>query len=206
MRYIIWCWTSFKFWCIRICFLLRCFGLNKEIQLCGFFTYPFRFWRNAVPTRPDNRGSTVLHLCTLQSYAMWLQHMLSLTTAIKIDLWANKTNFLHASEKIRTFLRNAILYLLNNSGVGGLKVSWCAFVYFFTFRRPILIIVIISIHWVALARRQRRDLSVFASSYNLHSPQHICQPYAFKISQDPFSAKSQAGKLWITILKIFSSS
>ena len=59
MRYIIWCWTSFKFWCIRICFLLRCFGLNKEIQLCVFFTYPFRFWRNAVPTRPDNRGSTV---------------------------------------------------------------------------------------------------------------------------------------------------
>ena len=42
--------------------MLRCFGLNKGIQLFVLFAYPFRFVRNAVPTRPDNRGSTVLHL------------------------------------------------------------------------------------------------------------------------------------------------
>ena len=48
-----------KFWCITFCLLLRGFGINKGILLFVFFAYPFRFLKNAVPTRLDNRGSTV---------------------------------------------------------------------------------------------------------------------------------------------------
>ena len=41
-------------------FLAALFGLNKGIQLSGFFAYPFRFLRNGVPTRLYNRGSAVV--------------------------------------------------------------------------------------------------------------------------------------------------
>ena len=73
-----------KFWSITICYLLRCFGLNKRIQLSVFFVYPLRFLRNAVPTRPDNRGSILVKMrAVIEKETALIMHQIVLVIILR---------------------------------------------------------------------------------------------------------------------------
>ena len=64
------------------------------------------------------------------------------------------------------------------------------------------IVIVVTVHLyslVALAGRQRRELSVFAS--NCHLP--TCLPHTVEASHCPCIAGRQAGKLSIPIFKVF---